>query len=617
MSVATSADRSPLAAALGYRAEFGWSIIPCCTPQVHGSGQCVQHGWCEAPGKRALIAWGQYQHELPTEEELGVWWQRWPNANLALVTGELSGVVVVDLDGEVAQAEAQRRGGFERGPHSLTGRVGGRHVFLQWRPDAPTVFTRHAGIDFKGEGGYVLLPPSLHVSGNTYRWQIEPLLGEPLPLLPHWIDDLAREPQPTQQRAHLDQSIDGAPYGMRNDTLARLIGAWRYYEHLAETEAQARALAYAAGCQPPMTTNEALGVVRSIFRYPEHEGPAPPQLHEILGGQRRIIERPLPGFWISHAGLLDSEDEEALELVQGLVWQGRAHWLFSGPGAGKTILAYALGLHVAAGREFLGRAVRQGPVLILEEDSAPSVIRDYGRLLEDIYELEHEAPLYFNKTRGVRLRTRQDYDLVRQAVDAAPEKPVLVILDTCERLVPSKDFDTAELEWLGLLLAELASQNIACIVIDHTRKHQSQATDADPLDELYGGRAKSAITDIIWRIEGKIETRARFTCVKFRGDVPAAFELTFDDMQGFQIKTDKVTFKPPEQAVMRVLNNIRDWLKAAAINDAIQAGGGRQLAQRTLVRALSRLVEHGAVERQGDNRDTVYRANRGASTLWQ
>lgn len=616
MSTAASAERGPLAAALGYRAEFGWSIIPCCTPQVHGSGQCVQHGWCEAPGKRALVEWARYREGLPTEVELQAWWQRWPNANLALVTGELSGVVVPDLDGEVAQAEAQRRGGFEDGPCSLTGRPGGRHVFCQWRADAPTVFTRHAGIDFKGEGGYVLLPPSLHSSGNTYRWQVEPWRGSPLPLLPRWIDELAREPQATS-RVRVDQVPEGMPYGTRNVTLASLIGAWRYYEHVAETEATARALAYAAGCVPPMTTNEALGVVKSIFRYPEHEGPAPPQLHEILGGQRRVQQSVLPGFWISHAQLLDSEDEEGLALVQGLVWQGRAHWLFSGPGAGKTILAYALGLHVAAGREFLGRAVRQGPVLILEEDSAPSVIKEYGQLLEDIYELEHQAPLYFNKVRGMRLRTRSDYELIKQAIEGAPEKPVLVILDTCERLVPSKDFDSAELEWLGLLLAELVTQDIACVVIDHTRKHQSQSSDADPLDELYGGRAKSAITDVIWRIEGKIETRARVSCVKFRGDLPASFELTFNDMEGFTLKTDKVVFKPPEQAVMRVLNNVREWLKAGAINDAIQQGSGRALAQRTLVRALGRLVEHGAVERQGDNRDTVYRANRGASTLWQ
>jgi hypothetical protein len=620
-ATSSAASDGPLIAALLARAEHGWSIIPCCAPLGRNTGQCIQHGWCEAPGKVPLVKWAQYQAEIPGEELITAWWTRWPTANLALVTGELSGVVVVDLDGDLASAEAERRGGFEDGPTSLTGRIGGRHVFCQWRPDAPTIFAKRSGIDFRGQGGYVLLPQSVHANGNLYRWARAPERGEPLPLLPDWVLELARETQPSLgvSRQRMDpEAAQGAPQGMRNDSLARLVGAWRYYEHIPEDDALRRAFEYAAKCSPPMTPAEAKRVVRSIFRYPEHEGPAPPQLHEILP-QARHEQLPLPGFWETAREILETEEETAAPLIGGLLWAARAHWLFSGPGAGKTMAALAAAIHIAAGKPFMGRAARQGGVLIIEEDSARNVISEYVRLLCAIYEIDPEGlPVYFNRRRGTRLRTQGDYNLIRAALDEGPADVVLVIIDACERIVPSKDFDSAELEWLGQLLSQCANRGIATLVIDHTRKHQAEGPTADPLDELYGGRAKSAISDVIWRVQGKIETHSEWSCVKFRGEGPPAFQLSFDSMQGFTQKTEKVALKPPEQQVMRVLNNTprEEWLDTQQIMDAITASGSRAPHPRALLRTLQKLLERESIERDGSTRDTVFRADRTGSTLW-
>ena len=52
-----------------------------------------------AQGKRPIIDWRKYQEVRPTEAEVTSWWERFPNANIALVTGAVSGVVVVDVDG--------------------------------------------------------------------------------------------------------------------------------------------------------------------------------------------------------------------------------------------------------------------------------------------------------------------------------------------------------------------------------------------------------------------------------------------------------------------------------------------------------------------------------------
>ena len=49
-------------------------------------------------GKRPLVPWIEYQSRRPTEEEICRWWQQYPNANIGIVTGKISGIVVIDLD---------------------------------------------------------------------------------------------------------------------------------------------------------------------------------------------------------------------------------------------------------------------------------------------------------------------------------------------------------------------------------------------------------------------------------------------------------------------------------------------------------------------------------------
>src|SRR5437016_10475698 len=195
MVAALMAEASPSTAAmldhaLGYLAR-GWSIFPVCTP-VPGTSHCHQHVECDNPGKAPLVKWKAFQSERASEQTVRNWWHRWPTANIGLATGALSGVVVVDLDGDLATREALSRG-VDIGPWAYTGRVGGRHLYFSYRDDAPTIYAKPktVGIDFRGQGGYVLLPPSLHQSGNRYRWAESP--DTELSELPRWVDELGHQ----------------------------------------------------------------------------------------------------------------------------------------------------------------------------------------------------------------------------------------------------------------------------------------------------------------------------------------------------------------------------------------------------------------------------------------
>lgn len=110
------------------------------------------------------------------EATIAGWWRRWPDANVAAVTGRAAGFFVLDVDprhgGDVALAELQARHGPL--PETLTCRTGGGgfHVYLL-HPGGDIKTSQSklgAGLDVLGEGASVILPPSVHLSGGRYSW---------------------------------------------------------------------------------------------------------------------------------------------------------------------------------------------------------------------------------------------------------------------------------------------------------------------------------------------------------------------------------------------------------------------------------------------------------------
>ena len=155
-----------LKAALLYL-KLGFSVIP-----------------IRAREKKPLLAWEEYQNRRATEEEIKAWRSRWPDSNIGLTTGEVSGLVVFDLDSIEAKDKFKELipdYDLATVPRSRTGK--GWQLFFK-HPGTP--IRNRAGIipglDVRGDGGYVVVPPSIHPNGKVYRWEI-PINGE-LPELP-------------------------------------------------------------------------------------------------------------------------------------------------------------------------------------------------------------------------------------------------------------------------------------------------------------------------------------------------------------------------------------------------------------------------------------------------
>jgi len=177
---------------VGYN-KFGFSTIP-----------VVRRG-----KKPADSTWKKHQNELPSIEWcLG--WDKHPR-NFGIVTGGISGIAVLDIDGDggrnTHQELEKRLGKLPETPTVTTGR--GEHRYFKM-PRNPRYPIRNLagktksgeimkGIDMRAEGGYVVAPPSTHENGHVYEWSI-PLLEVELAEMPEkWLDFLYGE------KAHTDE----------------------------------------------------------------------------------------------------------------------------------------------------------------------------------------------------------------------------------------------------------------------------------------------------------------------------------------------------------------------------------------------------------------------------
>src|ERR1700687_3360712 len=151
-----------LIAALLYRRN-GWSVIP------------VQAG-----GKVPLIVWTPYQQRIASVEEIENWFKQWPNCNLGVVTGKVSNVVVIDLDGQEGISQAMKLG-LATPLISFTGK--GKHLYFKWIENVKNSVRIAPGIDVRSDNGFVVVQPSLSANGKRYRWN-RPLSASVVERLP-------------------------------------------------------------------------------------------------------------------------------------------------------------------------------------------------------------------------------------------------------------------------------------------------------------------------------------------------------------------------------------------------------------------------------------------------
>lgn len=269
--------------------------LPADSATVQQFGEAyLKAGWNIIPirphDKRPLVPWERFERQRATGQELRQWLRQWPQMNLAIVTGSISQLAVVDVDGTTGRESLSSRGLHL--PPTLTQKTPhGWHSVYQLNGQHITNRAGIApGVDIRGDGGYIVVAPSTLVDGR-YIWELR---TDPAPV-PDWLQAIGAEPRsdqvsvtdaPTWVRETL---ATGMAKGSRNAMATRLAGYFRS-RGLPEDVINAVLQPYAALCRPPLPTGELQQIVRSIMRYrvtAEQLGiTSPPTMLHIGGGFR-------------------------------------------------------------------------------------------------------------------------------------------------------------------------------------------------------------------------------------------------------------------------------------------------------------------------------------------
>jgi len=221
-------------------------------------------------GKTPIISsWVEYQGIRVTEADVRKWWGRWPKANIAVITGAASGgLAVIDVDGDDNPwpQEPDQKYDLSKAAIVKTG-GGGRHYWFRTTGALRNTAGKIANkVDFRGDGGYVVAPPSIHESGRPYQWVEGCELSDELAPLPEWVAGLLIAPESKEKTGEeLIDMLDGVGEGQRNDTAARLAG--RYLGlGMSGDEVTKLLIAWNQSNIPPMTADEISKTVVSIAR---------------------------------------------------------------------------------------------------------------------------------------------------------------------------------------------------------------------------------------------------------------------------------------------------------------------------------------------------------------
>lgn len=442
----------------------GFSIIP------------VEH-----QGKRPVIAWRKYQDARASEDEVFSWFDSTPR-NVGIVTGAISGVVVVDCDSPEAIAWADQH--LPATP-MVTTTAKGQHRF--YRHPGQTVRNtarirtgdERLALDVRGDGGYVVAPGSIHESGARYERQGQwPAIDE-LPVFdPSWIEDeRSAAPGPGPLVAGTIAA------GQRNDQLYRLA---RGLVSRNLTAAAVRAAVEAENlqrCTPPLDAAELNALIDNALRQPDQPGfertanAADPAAKWRILDDVQLLELPDPQF-----------------LIDGVLQERGVTVIYGPPGVGKTSAIASVMVSVATGRDWFGcKVTRPGHCLYVgAEDPSGFKVR--------LAAAKRAAGLPLNVPIGAHtfpdaidlrdeLNVQMFADFVRQHF--GPDRPLsLLVVDTYSAATPGAVENSSEDTSTAMAHGHWLKDTLGCAVVyaHHTnasgtreRGHSSMRGSADTM----------------------------------------------------------------------------------------------------------------------------------------
>lgn len=231
---------------------------------------------CKPHDKTPLVKWAD---EATSDMfQIAEWWSRYPDANIGLATGKRSGVFALDVDAghgglDTLRQHTEKFGRLPDTPTSNTG-GGGNHYLFSWDDNYKvrnSAGRLGQGLDTRGDGGYIVVPLSVHPSGNLYKWQADHAPSKtPIAKAPDWLVKMLF----TEQIQQVTTQPQGAySVGRRNNALTQMAGAMRRRGASDDEIFVAINAMNLNKCVPPLSEQEVKQIASSVARYTPQDAP--------------------------------------------------------------------------------------------------------------------------------------------------------------------------------------------------------------------------------------------------------------------------------------------------------------------------------------------------------
>ncbi|NIS63386.1 MAG: AAA family ATPase, partial [Proteobacteria bacterium] len=354
-------------------------------------------------------------------------------------------------------------------PSVKTGK--GYHYYYRYKEGVRSFQKRDnlPGIDLRGDGGYVVAPPSIHPSGGIYQWvEGKGLEDIPLAELPECV--LAERPE---HKKPLSELYKGVPEGERNNSLARIAGSLAS-DDLPFEDCLKIALAVNKFNNPPLPEEEVERTVRSI--YERHHGNLSncPGIYTPDNADSSEFD---PYTVLKRGKDLQELDISVTWAVESLI-PCESITLISGRGGiGKTWLSIQLAEAVSKGAAFMGLATKRTPTVYIDFENSLPV------LVERVRKVGVSETLFWhinNESRRPPRLDDEDWGLYKYMPEGS-----LLIFDTLRAAQSRDENDSRHMAFIMTRLKELRDLGFTIVLLHHTPKAS---------DRIYKG--STAISDL-------------------------------------------------------------------------------------------------------------------------
>ena len=582
------------------------------------ANEYIDQGWSILPVKPSekrpyMTNWLQYQHTKATKEMADSWFTSLTGAGVGMVTGRISGVVVLDVESycSIPIDELLRR--YPTQMISRTG-TGGYHLFYLYPNGVSKIANRvgvFEGADIRADGGFIVLPPTRHPNGKLYEW----VKKGPLGVFPKTFLDIQSQPK-AQGDGWITEALRGVSEGGRNDACARLAGYF-FHKGLNADIVEALLTEWNERNDPPLPMREMRTTIKSIERS-----------CAVVGGQFTSVEYEDDTKTASKApenstfDLLRMRDyvkgyggEGATWLIQDWLPDKSITFLVSPPESYKTWILLDLAVSISTGLPFLGQARvnKTGPAMIIQqEDSHGGLTERLALIAEQKMGMAAslgngawqipcipDLPIYIHPSRMLRF----DNDKVLKELEEQIKiiKPRVILIDPLYSTTSGVDNYMADLANQMMILKTWRDKYGCSFVLAHHSK-KNLDPDSTAREDSWGSQFLNAFLEAGWQVRRNQKLAPNEVVVRRHSKVmgnQAPISLTFDISTSYPMKY-RVTARQYETQAAPA--------PAPAQAYILEAFDGREFSQKdvinvtgkspsTVSRQIKQLEATGAIEK--------------------